>query len=234
MRSFGGFPVGKTRFTPIPDLLFTELLQGIVDPAELKLVLFMFWFLNRQQGYPRYMTLAELEGEGLLLSALTPHAAEGIGRTPIQTLRRAVDQSVERGLVLRLGIAQETEETVYLFLNTPQGRKAVEQVRDGSLILETTGFVREAHIDEERSNIFELYEQNIGLLQPILVEDLAEAQASFPADWIADAFKVAVERNVRNWRYISAILRRWERDGKDDGERDPRQRSRRTRRRLER
>ena len=229
--------MGKTRFTPVPDLFFTELLQGIDDPAELKTTLFMLWFLNRQRGYPRYMTMAELEGEGLVLSALGALGAlsnTGSDETPTQVLRRAVDQSVERGTLLRLSIAQDTGETEYLFMNTPQGRKAVEQVKDGSLVLETTGFIREAHVDQKRANIFELYEQNIGLLQPILAEDLTEAQSRYPAEWIADAFKLAVERNARHWRYIRAILQRWERDGKDDGERDPRQRSRRNRRRFER
>ena len=60
MIPFAGFPVGKTRFTSIPDLFFSEVLPAIEDGDELRLTLYMFWFLNRQQGYPRYMTLAEL------------------------------------------------------------------------------------------------------------------------------------------------------------------------------
>ncbi|MFH1085091.1 MAG: hypothetical protein V1772_04955, partial [Chloroflexota bacterium] len=89
MRPFGGFPVGKQRLTPIPDLFFAELLPAIDDLDELKLALFMFWFLNRQQGQPRYMTLAEMEGEGVLLSALLPGAGEPTAQEPRARLRAA-------------------------------------------------------------------------------------------------------------------------------------------------
>ena len=70
MKPFAGFPAGKVRLTPVPDLFFAELLTAIDDLAELKVTLFMFWFLYRQTGQPRYMTWAELASEGVLLGAL--------------------------------------------------------------------------------------------------------------------------------------------------------------------
>jgi len=214
MTAFAGFPPGKTRFTPIPDLFYSELLPTIGDLNELKLTLYMFWYLNRQRGYPRYMTMPELEAESSLLSSL--QCEEGDTK---QALHRAVQQALARGTLLRLTIGDDTEETDYLFINTPQGRKALEQVRKGELTLETAGQVREPYLERERPNIFELYEQNIGLLQPLLAEELKEAEQTYPAAWIVDAFKIAVEHNVRKWRYIRTILERWGRGGKDDGRR---------------
>lgn len=212
MIPFTGFPAGKTRFTPLPDLFFTALLPAIDDLAELKLTLYMFWSLNRQRGYPRYMTQAELEAESLLLNALQ-RGQEG---DPLAMLRGAVEKAVARGSLLRVTISDESQRTDYLFLNTPQGRKAVEQVKRGELVLETKGYVHEARGEPESPGIFELYEQNIGLLQPLLAEELAEAELTYPAGWIVDAFRIAAEHNVRNWRYIKSILERWQRDGKDD------------------
>jgi len=217
MTSFSGFPVGKTRFTPIPDLFYAELLPAIDELAELKLTLFVFWFLHRQKGYPRYITIAELEAESLLLSSLRC-CLNGENADINAVLRQAIERAVTRGTLLRLTVCDETGQTDYLFLNTPQGRKAVEEVKRGELVLETTGYIREPHPKQQRPNIFELYEQNIGLLQPLLAQDLQEAERSYPADWIADAFRIAVERNVRNWRYISRILERWAREGKDDSD----------------
>ncbi|MFQ6001984.1 MAG: DnaD domain protein, partial [Anaerolineae bacterium] len=52
---------------------------------------------------------------------------------------------------------------------------------------------------------------------PLIAEELREAEKTYPAAWIEEAFKIAVERNARNWRYIQAILERWAREGKDDG-----------------
>ena len=86
------------------------------------------------------------------------------------------------------------------------------------MILDTVGHIREPHVESERPNIFELYEQNIGLLQPLLAEELEEAEATYPPGWILEAFKIAVEHNVRHWRYIRSILERWDREGRDDSE----------------
>jgi len=220
MRPFSGFPAGKTRFTPIPDLFYTDLLQRIADLAELRVTLFMFWFLNRQRGYPRYMTMAEMREEGGLLSSLR-HAQDSKTVDPLAELARGVEKAVARGTLLKLNICGETGQTDYLFLNTPRGRKAVGEVKRGELVLEARGPIREAHIDKPRPNIFELYEQNIGLLQPLLAEDLQEAAQTYPDEWIEDAFRISVERNVRNWRYIKAILERWSREGRDDGAHPP-------------
>ncbi len=66
----------------------------------------------------------------------------------------------------------------------------------------------------ERPNIFVLYEQNIGLLSPLLADQLIEAEKQYPHEWIEDAFREAVQRNKRNWSYIRAILRRWETEGR--------------------
>ena len=39
----------------------------------------------------------------------------------------------------------------------------------------------------QRPSIFSLYEQNIGLLTPLLAEQLVEAERRYPAGWIEDA-----------------------------------------------
>jgi len=211
MKSFVGFPAGKVRFTPIPNLFYTDLLPKIDDLAELKLTLFMFWLLHRQKGYPRYLTLRELKGEGLLLSALRCIDKEPDAK---KVLEKALDRAVRRGTLLQLDISDEEGTAHYFFVNTAQGRKAVKEVKRGELLLEKTGYVEEPHIERPRPNIFELYEQNIGLLQPLLAEKLEEAERDYPQNWIEEAFQIAVERNARNWRYIEAILERWEREGK--------------------
>ena len=70
-------------------------------------------------------------------------------------------------------------------------------------------------LQAQRPNIFVLYEQNIGPLTPLLAEELMEAEDTYPAAWIEDAFREAVELNKRSWRYIQRILERWAAEGKD-------------------
>ena len=67
------------------------------------------------------------------------------------------------------------------------------------------------------SNIFSLYEDNIGMLSPMIGEELKEAERRYPSSWIEDAIREAVSNNKRNWRYIMAILNRWEQEGRKDG-----------------
>jgi DNA replication protein len=66
----------------------------------------------------------------------------------------------------------------------------------------------------ERPNIFTLYEQNIGLLSPIIADQLKDAADQYPPEWIEDAFRGAVEQNKRKWSYVRAILRNWEIEGR--------------------
>jgi DNA replication protein len=67
-------------------------------------------------------------------------------------------------------------------------------------------------------NIFALYEQNIGMITPMIAEELKEAAKLYPPQWIEEAFKEAVTLNKRSWKYIARILERWASEGKDSGE----------------
>lgn len=66
----------------------------------------------------------------------------------------------------------------------------------------------------DRPNIFVLYEQNIGLLTPLIADQLRDAADQYSQEWIEAAFREAVQYNKRSWKYISAILRRWETEGR--------------------
>jgi len=75
-------------------------------------------------------------------------------------------------------------------------------------------------LQPERPNIYALYEQNIGPLTPILSETLQEAEKNYPLEWIEDAIRIAVVKNVRTWRYVEAILRSWKEKGRDGTDRE--------------
>ena len=69
----------------------------------------------------------------------------------------------------------------------------------------------------EGLNIFALYERNIGILTPMVADELREAERLYPESWIEEAFKEAAVLNKRSWRYVARILERWATEGKDDG-----------------
>ena len=210
MSTFSGFPSGRLAYTSVPDLFFSELLPLIDNLAELKVTLHVLWLLYHKKGSPRYVTLQELLGDGTLLRGL-----QGLAPSSEEAVRDGLQRAVARGTLLRLLSAGGDQH--FYFVNSAQGRQAVEQAQLGELQLAEGGMLVEPAIPAERPNIFVLYEQNIGLLQPIIAEELQEAERTYPQEWIEEAFRIAIENNVRNWKYIRRILERWAVEGKDEG-----------------
>ena len=211
---FPGFPAGRLKTVPMPTLFFSEVLPLIDDLAELKLFLHIFWLMSQTRRELKAVSWDELREDATLLKSLSAQAPD-----VRSLLRQALDKAVERGTLLKVKVRAGSDEAREWFtLNTESGRDLLNRVRRGEADLGGEPVLEESGAFEERSNIFVLYEQNIGLLQPLIVEELQEAELLYPMDWIEDAFKIAVENNVRNWRYIRAILERWRTEGKRDEE----------------
>jgi DNA replication protein len=198
MKTFSGFPAGKVRSVATPEPVFTDLIPIIDDLAELKLSLHMIWRLGQKQGKVRYLTHADLSADQVLMSSM--------GEGPAEALDTALARAVERGTLLRVSSA---DDEMY-FANTEKGRAAVEAISRGDWPddVESAG----------RPNVFVLYEQNIGMLTPLIAEELREAEQTYPAEWVEEAFREAVSLNKRSWKYIRAILERWRAEGKGDEE----------------
>ncbi|RLC89992.1 MAG: primosomal replication protein N [Chloroflexi bacterium] len=205
MQTFSGFPSGKVGSASIPEQVFTEIVPIVDDLAELKLTLHVLWRLGQQRGKVRYLRRADVSSDRVLLS--------GLGRAPAEALSGALERAVERGTLLQVETTiAGASETVY-FANTPKGRAAVKAIERG-------GWPDELE-SAARPNVFALYEANVGLLTPLIADELREAEQEYPAEWIEDAFREAVSLNKRSWKYIRAILERWRTEGRDDGRRTP-------------
>ena len=59
------------------------------------------------------------------------------------------------------------------------------------------------------------YEQNLGMITPIIAESLKDIAKNYPPSWFPDAVKIAVKAGVRKLNYIESILERWQTEGKD-------------------
>jgi DnaD/phage-associated family protein len=128
--------------------------------------------------------------------------------------------AVDRGVFLHYQAGADTPEQEGYLLNTASNRNALERLgAEGAPRPEEDPLLTGAATPDlsEKPNIFALYEENIGMLTPILAEELQEAEESYPWVWVRDAFAVAVTENKRSWRYIAGILRRWAAEGKDHG-----------------
>ena len=212
MVPFKGFPEGKVRQTPIPEQLFNELLPEIDDLAEFKLTIYVFWRLNRMEGAFRFLRRADFAGDSRFMQGLDDNP----GQAEV-ALDGALERAVSRRVLLRAIVGEGKREESYYFLNSPKGRAAVQAIAKGEWQL-TEGAELHIALGDQPPNIFELYEQHIGVLTPMIADALREAEDTYPPSWIEDAFKIAVDNNARNWHYVSAILNRWQVEGRDDRE----------------
>lgn len=216
MNGFAGFSTKRNRLVPVPDAFFTELLPQIDNLWELKVTLHLFWLLYHREGLPKAIAHAELESDVELLRSLKTVRGP---RPAKDYLREGLERAVARGTLLTLTVRElgGGAERWY-FLNTPASREALGRVEGQSQAVEEVLPVHKVELVRvQRPNIFTLYEQNIGLLTPLVADQLREAELEYPPDWITDAMRQAVEYNKRNWRYVQGILRRWQAEGRGNG-----------------
>ena len=212
MKPFQGFPA-RMDFTPIPNLFLSRLMPQISDIAELKTTLYIFMSLYSKKGYPRFVIFGELLSNTSLMQSLNQ-----TGKPVVEVIKDALKSCVKRGILLHFtaDINGKTED-IY-FLNTQSDKEVMERIKSGELNL--PGFEPKTISNsqtEDLPDIFTLYEENIGMLTPIIADELKDAEKLYPEIWIRDAIKKAVSQNTRKWNYISAILERWSAEGRDDG-----------------
>ncbi|GAB4447623.1 MAG: DnaD domain protein [Anaerolineales bacterium] len=190
MDKFKGFTDSET-FTPLPDSFFHQLLSEIKDADELKVTLYFVWRAGQVEGPFRALTRLDFDVRALGLSA--------------EEITRGLEKAVRRGSLLKV----QKETQVYFLLNSPRGRAGVQAIESGKWDPAQSASAPPA----ERPNVFRLYEENIGPLTPLIADTLKDAEALYPAEWIADAIELAVKNNKRNWKYCEAILKRWKDEG---------------------
>jgi DnaD/phage-associated family protein len=210
MPSFHGFRDEKTGHISLPLAFFTDLLPGIDDLAELKLTLYVFWRLERVEGSFRYLRKADIAADARFMQGLAaePEIAQAC-------LDNALLRAIQRGTMLEAAVQLGARQEVLCFLNSPKGRAAVKAIEAGEW--RTTGDVQmPVELTGEPPNIFGLYEAHIGPLTPMIADTLREAEDTYPPQWIEEAIRIAVEYNKRSWRYVAAILERWQEEGRHE------------------
>jgi DNA replication protein len=206
-------PADEAVHAPSPELVKT-VIERLWDPLEIKSVLTVASLGGEIRPVEQ---AAVLEDRTLLRGA----RGDGSDRDPGERIRIALRSAVARGILIALN--DEQGSTWYL-----TGASRATPV-DGALLEEPGPAGERISLRPERPDVFNLYEQNIGMLTPIMANKLVEALELYPEDWISEAIGEAVAYNRRNWRYIQRILENWTSEGKsnetdrrtDEGHLDP-------------
>jgi DnaD/phage-associated family protein len=183
----------------LPDAFFGELVPLIDDLGEMQVTLACFRIVTRKTGSPRTIRWSDLIADSGLRVAVDEPG-----------IRAGLERAVARGTLLHVWADLGDGPEELYFINTERGREAVTQLQRGERP-EGLAPAEPPAPSGERPNIFQLYEQNIGLLTPILADELRDAEKTYPAAWIEEAFREAVRQNVRSWAYVRKILERRDR-----------------------
>ncbi len=194
-KPFNGFS-GNNGFSSLPNEFFGDLLSQIDNLIELKVVLYALWLVANMEG----------AGHPLFVSDFAMDL-------PVEQIAEGLEKCVLQGSLLR--VTREADETVY-FINSPRGRASAEAARAGHWIPSKKNNIPPLI----RSNIFNLYEENIGALTPMIADTLRDAEEEYENEKIAEAIELAVKANARNWRYVEAILKRWKEEGYGENRRN--------------
>ncbi len=197
-QAFTGFADSMLERIWLPADFYSAVMPLVSDLHELKLLLFAFLILERSDGAFRYITKGDISSNEIMLAAFADTAA----------LKRAFELAVQHGFLL----AAEVQGDVLYFLNTSRGRAAILAIQEGKW----QHVQRDAfHLRKVQHNIFQLYEENIGAITPMMADILKQDEAEYPAEWLVEALQIAVKSNRRTWRYVQGILTRWKKEGRN-------------------
>ena len=205
--AFTGFTTDK--LVGLPPELFTEVLPQIALPSELKVTLHVFYRMSRQRGgAPRRVSWDELAADKTLRRSL-----RGVSklRAPDELLAEGLEAAVQRTTLLHVVLPDDGRAVNWYVVNTAANRLWAERVGQAGAALAPN-----ENGGDDRPALITLYEQNIGLVTPMLIDELREAEDRYPMHWIEDAIREAVRANARSWRYISKVLERWAAHGRQD------------------
>jgi len=200
-KQFTGFNTDEESLIGIPDNFFQHAMLEIKDANLLKLILYMLWKAFTVGNYQICFSVANLMIDKTFINSLNLE-----NKPPEVFLEDLLEDAVKAKILLEW--KNNTNAENRFFINCDAG-KAAHGNKDN------TTRSSEITLDQITPNIYKIYAENIGPLTPLIADALREAESSYTTEWIKEAIQIAVENNVRRWRYIESILNRWQKEGRN-------------------
>ena len=185
----------------LPAAEFAAALADIDHLAELKLTLRCLAMLQQKEGPYRYLRYGELLADETLMRALGTQ----------DSLADALQRGISRGTLLEAQIDPDGCIRRLFAWNDADGQTWQRQIQAGEWQPAATD---EIEVLPPRPSLYALYEDNLGVLTPMIAEAIREAESAYPREWIEDAMRYAVQRNARSWRYVQKVLENWQQEGR--------------------
>jgi DnaD/phage-associated family protein len=206
-------PAGLRSEIPIPREFLTERVALIDDPTELHVTLAVFRLAADSGTTPPATSEEAVLRDGVL--ARTFHADRKSSNLSLR-IRRGLQYATARDSILQIVLRIDDHEERWYVPANDQNRAALETVLIEPGAWPVAG--SDAIVIATAPSVFSLYEKNIGLLTPLLTDQIETAMDLYPLDWIEDAILEAVTYNKRNWRYVHRVLENWSVNGRGDAQ----------------
>jgi len=212
-RPFGGFLAAADPAVAIPRAFLVDVLPQITELAEIQATLAVFRLAGEAGGIDAPVAEDEIFGDDALRAALR---VPGSPREPDNRIRQGLDLATGRGTLLSFAAERGRDSRLWYYVNTPVNQGMVAAMSRGAVAAPEVTWHggQPPRIVPEKPNAFRLYEQNIGLLTPLIADKLVSALGRYPQEWIEDAIAEAVAYNRRSWRYVERILEQWAAQGR--------------------
>lgn len=196
---------------PVPRAFLAERIALIDDPAELHVTLAVFRLAADSESTPPAVSEDSVLRDPVL--ARTFHEDRGSSRLA-QRIRRGLQYATARDSIMQVMIRTDVREERWYVPGSARYRAELDRVMAEQPKWPLAG--TEAIVTETAPSIFSLYEKNIGMLTPLLIDQIEHAMELYPLAWIEDAIREAVTYNKRNWRYVQRVLENWTANGRGE------------------
>ncbi len=203
-----GFPLPDDYATTrVPNAVLGRVLSHTDDADTIKLILRSIWLLERKRGYPPFLTIEDLRRDRVLSLVIGDSSA----------FERTVASAIKLGVLAEVSLSGKK----CLMLNTESAQRATSEAAVPSEVDEDDDDGWDAPAASQMpTDAFRAYEENIGVLSPMIRESILSALEDFTDEDITHAVRIAVENESRSWSFVAGVLRRWTREGVPHERRD--------------
>ena len=200
---------------PIPREFLAETIAQIDDPTELHVTLAVFRLAADSGSNPPAVSEDTVLRDAVL--ARTFHEDRKSSKQA-QRIRRGLQYATARESIVQVVLTIDGHEERWYVPTSTENRATLSEVLIDPGAWPVAGI--EALVATTAPSVFSLYEKNIGMLTPLLTDQIETAMEHYPLHWIEDAIREAVTYNKRNWRYVQRVLENWSVNGRGEGNRD--------------
>jgi len=200
---------------PVPREFLSETIARIDDATELHVTLAVFRLAADSGANPPAVSEDTVLQDAVL--GRTFHEERKSSKLG-QRIRRGLQYATARESIVQVVLAVDGHEERWYVPASEENQMALSDVLIDPGVWPVAGI--EAVVATTAPSVFSLYEKNIGMLTPLLTDQIETAMDLYPLDWIEDAILEAVTYNKRNWRYVQRVLENWSVNGRGEGNRD--------------